>query len=192
MTVVHTEMADGRGLCLRPLKNEDAPLLEAGIIALSDRSRYFRFFSRFKQAPPSVLNRLTNFDGDDHLAWGAVDSSLETYPPIAAAHIIRVDGAPQSSGDFAVAVLDDYHHQGVARAIIACLFSDALTKGFKTVDFDVLRENRVGGALFRSLGGEAVGSTSGVTHMTINLKTAIETLRKSDHTPLMRVFEQFE
>lgn len=192
MTVIHTEMADGRALCLRPLDSADAPLIEAGIIALSDRSRYLRFFSRFKQAPPSVLKRLTDFEGDDHLAWGAVDNSLESCPPIAAAHIVRVKNSQQARGDFAVAVLDDYHNQGVARAIIACLFLDAFSKGFRAVELDVLSENRVGGSLFRSLGGTAVGSAGGVTQMTINLEQAIESLKHAEHTTLIRVFEQFK
>ncbi|GHA94010.1 hypothetical protein GCM10009069_16410 [Algimonas arctica] len=184
-------MKDGRSLCLRPLQSRDAPLLEAGIIALSDRSRYFRFFSGFKQAPPSVLKRLTDFDGDDHLAWGAVDSSLDTNPPIAAAHIFRVDNLPPTSGDFAIAILDDYHHQGIARSLIACLFSDAISKQFEHVELDVLSENRVGIALFRSLGAQIISASSGVTHIKIDLNHAVTVLKTSDKPPLNRVFLQF-
>jgi ribosomal protein S18 acetylase RimI-like enzyme len=184
-------MTDGRSLCLRPLNHKDAPLLEAGIIALSDRSRYFRFFSGFKQAPPSVLKRLTEFHGNDHLAWGAVDSSLDDMPPIAAAHIIRVDDSPPISGDFAIAILDDYHHQGIARALIACLFSDAVSKGFQSVELDVLSENRDGISLFRSLGAQTVSAGAGIKHMKIDLSTALNSLQSSNKPTLMRVFQQF-
>lgn len=184
-------MKDGRSLCLRPLQNKDAPLVEAGIIALSDRSRYFRFFSGFKQAPPSVLKRLTDFEGDDHLAWGAIDSSVDSHPPIAAAHIIRVDELPPTSGDFAIAILDDYHHQGIARAIIACLFFDAVSKGFETIELDVLSENRDGVSLFKSLGAQTTGSALSVTHMKIDLKHSLEVLKSSRKPTLMRVFQQF-
>jgi ribosomal protein S18 acetylase RimI-like enzyme len=184
-------MQDGRSLCLRPLQSRDAPLLEAGIMALSDRSRYYRFFSGFKQAPPSVLKRLTDFDGDDHLAWGAVDSSVDTNPPIAAAHIIRVDNLPPTSGDFAIAILDDYHHQGIARALITCLFSDAISKQFEHVELDVLSENREGISLFRSLGAHIISASSGVTHMKIDLNNAVVALKALNKPPLDRIFLQF-
>lgn len=179
MSVVHTKMSDGRALCLRPLNNADAPLIEAGIKALSDRARYLRFFSGFKQAPPSVLKKLTQFEGDTHLAWGAVDASLETYPPIAAAHIIRTEHLPQSRGDFSVAVLDAYHNQGVARAIITCLFAEAAASGFTHVELDVLIENQAGLALFKWLAAVSMHSAANVRHLEIDLKQALKILRKT-------------
>lgn len=175
MTVVHTKMADGRALCLRPLSDEDAPLIEAGIKQLSDRSRYLRFFSGFKQAPPSVLKLLTDID-EDHLAWGAVDSSLDDKPAIAAAHIIRTDTMPKTHGDFSVAILDAYHNQGVARALIKCLFADALTDGFTHAEMDVLTENRSAIGLFRWLGAQTVRRDGSVVHMEMALSEALSTL----------------
>ncbi len=172
MTAIHTKMTDGRALCLRPLQDGDAALIEAGIIALSDRSRYLRFFSGFKQAPPSVLTLLTDFD-EDHLAWGAVDASLDDKPAIAAAHIIRTDILPDTRGDFSIAVLDDYHHQGVARALMQCLFSDALSDGFIHAEFDVLRENKAALSLFKWLGGRTLTTAGNVVHMEIDIQHAL-------------------
>ncbi|WP_017931265.1 GNAT family N-acetyltransferase [Robiginitomaculum antarcticum] len=191
MDAVHTKMSDGRDLCLRPLNNADAPLIEAGIMALSDRSRYFRFFSSFKQAPQSVLDKLITFEGKNHLAWGAVDSSLDTKPAIAAAHIIRADYLPYSRGDFAIAVLDDYHDQGIARAIIACLFSEAVDKGFTHVELDVLSENAAGLSLFRWLGGVSLNSVTHVRHMEIELRPALRILKQSPSVTLEAVFKAF-
>lgn len=176
MTVIHTTMADGRALCLRPLNADDAPLIEAGIIALSDRSRYLRFFSGFKQAPQLVLDLLTNFDDDNHLAWGAVDASLDDKPAIAAAHIIRTNTLPETRGDFSVAVLDDYHDQGIARAIIQCLFSEAESHGFTHVELDVLLENRAAISLFKWLGGKTVKTFGNVAHMEIDIPQALTIL----------------
>jgi GNAT superfamily N-acetyltransferase len=169
-------MVDGRGLCLRRLKADDAPLIEAGIIALSDRSRYLRFFSGFKQAPPSVIARLTDFD-DNHIAWGAVDSSLDDKPPIGAAHIIRTDDLPVTRGDFAVAVLDAYHDQGVARALSRCVFQDALWEGFTHVELDVLTENRKALSFFKWMGGKSLRSAGYLVHMEIELEQALSILK---------------
>jgi len=171
-------MTDGRALCLRPLNVGDTPLIEAGIIALSDRSRYLRFFSGFKQAPQAVLDLLTDFDDDDdHLAWGAVDASLDDKPAIAAAHIIRTETLPDTRGDFSVAVLDDYHHQGVARAIIQCLFSEAESHGFTHVELDVLTENKSAISLFKWLGGRTLKTFGNVGHMEIDIQQALSIMK---------------
>lgn len=175
MTAIHTTMSDGRALCLRPLKPSDSLLIEAGIIALSDRSRYLRFFSGFKKAPKTVLDRLTDFD-EDHLAWGAVDASLEDMPAIAAAHIVRTERHAETAGEYAIAVLDDYHNLGVARALTSCLFTDALAKGFTSVTLDVLAENAEGRAFFKWLGSETVSRSANIIHMELDLPGAVEKL----------------
>lgn len=169
-------MKDERALCLRPLGKGDGPLIEAGIRDLSDRSRYLRFFSGFKQAPPSVLKLLTNFH-DDHLAWGAVDSSLASKPAIAAAHIIQAEGRTQSIGDFSIAVLDAYHHQGIARDLMYCIFSEAKAQALTHIEFDVLRENKPALDLFYWMGAEQLHSDGPVIHMKLGLMKALSTLR---------------
>lgn len=176
MTAIHTEMADGRALCLRPLRPNDADLIEAGIKQLSDRSRYLRFFSNFKEAPATVLNLLTDFD-EDHLAWGAVDMSLSGEPAIAAAHIIRTKDLPINRGDFSVAVLDAYHQQGVARKLIECLFSEALDEGFTHAELDVLYENKAAISLFNWLGGQAAHRHGNILHMEVEIDKALHILR---------------
>jgi ribosomal protein S18 acetylase RimI-like enzyme len=169
-------MADGRAVCLRPLNAKDAPLIEAGISALSDRSRYLRFFSGFKHAPQPVLDLLTNFDDDNHLAWGAVDMSLDDKPAIAAAHIIRTESLPDNRGDFSVAVLDDYHNQGIARAIMQQLFSEAVSEGFTHVELDVLIENRAAISMFKWLGGKTLKTVGNVVHMEVEIRQALSVL----------------
>jgi ribosomal protein S18 acetylase RimI-like enzyme len=169
-------MEDGRAVCFRPLNANDAPLIEAGISALSDRSRYLRFFSGFKHAPKAVLDLLTNFDDDHHLAWGAVDMSLDHKPAVAAAHIIRTDSLPNNRGDFAVAVLDDYHNQGIARAITYHLFSEAVSHGFTHVELDVLIENRIATSMFKWLGGKSLKSHGNIVHMEIEIGQALTIL----------------
>jgi acetyltransferase len=178
MSAQFMDMTDGRSMCLRPLKQSDEPLIEAGITALSDKSRYFRFFSQFKKAPPSVLDRLTNFS-DDHIAWGAVDNSLSDQPPIAAAHLIHLDTMADGTGEFAIAVLDAYQNLGVARTLTYCLFKDALENGYEQAVLDVLAENQAGLSLFKWMGGKVTGQSSNVLHLKITLAEAISQLEQS-------------
>lgn len=175
MTARFIDMTDGRSMCLRPLKASDEPHIEAGILALSDQSRYLRFFSNFKQAPQSVLDRLTDF-GEDHIAWGAVDNSLPDQPPIAAAHLIHSGEMPEGTGEFAIAVLDAYQNLGVARALSYCLFQDAAEKEYRRAVFDVLAENRAGIALFKWMGGRVTGRSSHVLHMALEIPEALSRL----------------
>ena len=164
MTAQFIDMTDGRSMCLRPLKASDESHIEAGILALSDRSRYLRFFSNFKHAPQSVLDRLTDF-GDHHIAWGAVDNSLPNQPPIAAAHLIHLNDMPIGIGELAIAVLDDYQSQGVARALTWCLFQDAAEHNYHEAILDVLAENHAGVSLFKWMGGRVTGRSTNVIHM---------------------------
>ena len=175
MTARYIDMTDGRSMCLRPLHSDDEPLIEAGILALSDRSRYLRFFSQFKKAPQSVIDRLTNFS-ENHIAWGAVDDSLPNQPPIAAAHFIHSGDMPDSTGEFAIAVLDDYQSLGVARALSYCLLKDVAQEGYEQAVLDVLGENRAGISLFQWMGGRVSGRSSNIVHMELDIVDALARL----------------
>lgn len=174
--VIITELRSGMQACLRPLHPSDQDEIERGIMELSDRSRYLRFFSSFKTVPPSVVERLSAVDGVNHIAWGVVDMDTDGHPGIAAAHAIR-DLEDPSSGEFAIAVLDDYHGKGVSRVLIAALFSDCVAKGLRTMDIAVMRENRKAARLVAALGAQVTRSEGTVAHYRLDLKSALDALQ---------------
>lgn len=174
--VIITELRSGMQACLRPLHPSDQDEIERGIMELSDRSRYLRFFSSFKTVPPSVVERLSAVDGVNHIAWGVVDMDADGHPGIAAAHAIR-DLEDLSSGEFAIAVLDDYHGKGVSRVLIAALFSDCVAKGLRTMDIAVMRENRKAARLVAALGAQVTRSEGTVAHYRLDLKSALDALQ---------------
>lgn len=190
--VIVTELRSGMQACLRPLHPSDQDKIERGIMELSDRSRYLRFFSGFKTVPPSVVERLAAVDGVDHIAWGVVDLDAEGHPGIAAAHAIRDPDDP-SSGEFAIAVLDDYHGKGVSRVLIAALFSDCVSKGLQTMEIAVMRENKKAVRLVSALNAKVTRGEGAVAHYRLDLKSALDVLQTMDKPVGLRdVFANFD
>ncbi|MEP2100980.1 MAG: GNAT family N-acetyltransferase [Parasphingorhabdus sp.] len=187
-----TELRSGMKVCLRPIHPSDQNRIERGIMELSDRSRYLRFFSSFKIAPPSVVEKLSAVDGVDHIAWGVVNLDADDHPPIAAAHVIR-DSDDPAMGEFAIAVLDDYQSKGVSRALIAALFSNCLEQGLCKLNIAVLRENRKAARLIAALGAEMTQSEGVVAHYRLDLEKTLDALRGMEKpTGLRTIFAAFE
>jgi hypothetical protein len=68
----HFNLRDGSVCRIRPIDKGDRQLLQAGFQRLSPNSRRMRFFSVKKALTESDLDFLTNPDGRDHIALGAV------------------------------------------------------------------------------------------------------------------------
>lgn len=190
--VILTELRSGMQACLRPLHPSDQDEIERGIMELSDRSRYLRFFSSFKTVPPSVVEKLSAVDGENHIAWGVVDMDEDHHPGIAAAHAIRNPDDP-NTGEFAIAVLDDYHGKGVSRVLIAALFSDCVAKGLRTMDIAIMRENRKAVRLVAALGAKITHSEGPVAYYRLDLTSALDALRAMEKPiGLSEVFAAFD
>ncbi|GAA0476967.1 hypothetical protein GCM10009096_18520 [Parasphingorhabdus litoris] len=174
-----TKLRSGMEVCLRPIHPSDQDKIERGIMELSDRSRYLRFFSSFKVAPPSVVEQLSAVDGVNHIAWGVVNLDLDDHPPIAAAHAIR-DEKDSKRGEFAIAVLDDYQSKGVSRALIAALFSNCVEQGIDKLDIAVLRENKKAARLIAALGAEIMRSEGTVAYYRLDLAQTLDALRRME------------
>lgn len=174
---IETQLADGAAICLRPIRPSDEPAIERGIRELSERSRYLRFFSSFKSAPPSVIERLSAVDGFDHIAWGAVMTGEEGKPPVAAAHAIRDKDNPETA-DLAIAVLDNYHHRGVARMLLAALALDCRGAEIAQLKFDILYGNRPAITLVQFLGAESMSDAGAVMTYGLNVDQTLTRLKK--------------
>jgi GNAT superfamily N-acetyltransferase len=132
---------------------DDREALRQGISKLSFQSRYFRFFSGFAEPPPSIVDGLVDVDGDRHIAWCAVDLSTPETQAIAAVHAIRTSDNDQSA-ELAFAVLDAYHHRGIARLLIGAVLMDVQAAGLEQLTAEVLAENKAAARLFRALGAD--------------------------------------
>lgn len=188
---IHTHLNDGTPVCIRRVRRADEARLKEGIARLSPQSRYLRFFSGMREAPPQVVRVLASPDGHDHLAWGALRSDLPDTPALGVVHAFRDKDDPDAA-EFSVAVVDDYHGRGLARLLTAVLLMDCAREGFERFTVHVLPENRPALALARSLGAEGVGYDGGVSVMEIDIAAALAALRAEADVPgLAAVFDQF-
>ena len=178
-------------LCLRPLSESDHDRIERGIMGLSQQSRYLRFFSGFKSAPRNLVEQLTAVDGVNHIGWGAINLGIEGHPAMGAVHAIR-QSEDEETGEFAIAVLDQYHGKGVARALVAALFLNCVRRGMRELDIAVMRENTKGAHLVSVLTAKSTHSDGAVVYSRLDMENALNALRAMEHPHwLQEVFAAF-
>jgi GNAT superfamily N-acetyltransferase len=128
--IIHTQLNDGIPVCIRRVRKGDEARLKDGIAQLSPQSRYLRFFSGMREAPPQVIKALITVDGHDHIAWGALRSDLPDTPALGVVHAFRDKEHPEVA-EFSVAVIDEYHGRGLARLLSAVLLLDCQQEGLE-------------------------------------------------------------
>jgi GNAT superfamily N-acetyltransferase len=179
---IATQLTDGRAVCLRTIRPSDEAWIRQGISELSDRSRYLRFFSAFREPPDSIVKQLSAVDGHEHIGWGAILLDGVDNPPIAAAHVIRADDGA-TVGELAVAVLDEYQGLGVARMLIAAAMHDCAIESLLTIEMQLLGENNAAVKLVLQLGAERKSAVETVQHYTLDVCKALERLRTTEQPP---------
>ena len=142
--------SQGQKLLIRPIRPEDAPLLEEMFDTLSPRSIYFRFFSPLKRLPHSMLARFTQIDYDRQIALVCIDTSPGVDRMIGVARVIA-ERDPRC-GEFAVLVSDPWQGMGIGAALLRDCLKIAKTEGIERVRGFVLAENTQMLALGRKLG----------------------------------------
>ncbi len=183
--IIESALSDGTPVCLRTIRKSDEARIREGILELSDRSRYLRFFSAFKAPPPAVVSRLSDADGHDHVGWGAIRTDLDDCPAIGAAHAIRLAGGGER-GELAIAILDDYHGLGLARMLIAAVLSDCAREQLTTLEMHLLAENDAAAGLVTALGAKRSAGIESVTHYELDVAQAVAKLRDENQPPGVR------
>lgn len=134
-------LADGGRIYVRIVRPSDRPTFEEGWEHLSAESRMFRFLAPRDHLGPSELDYLTDVDGVDHYAIGAVTRDADGHEgPVAVARIVRLPEQPNEA-DFAVTVVDEYQRRGVGCVMLERLCVAALRRGITTLRADLLPEN---------------------------------------------------
>lgn len=171
----------GEPVQLRPIGRHDTDRMKAGIAALSDHSRYLRFFNGSQTLPDHVIERLCDADGWKHIAWGAIDLDAPGQPAIGAAHAIR--RGTSNEAELALAILDAWHGKGLARLLLTAVLSDARAAGITRLTAETMAENRASRQLLRSLGGLSVTRDGPVVSYRFDIDTALQKLEPLTQGP---------
>jgi acetyltransferase len=147
---VTTAGSDGRTVLLRPVVPTDKDALVDGMHRMSPSSRYSRFFSPLSELSEDQVHYFTELDFRDHFAFGAFVDDPQ-HPGVGVARYIRRREDP-SCAEYAVAVVDEWHGNGVGGLLLDAVLLAAHHNGISRCYGDILRTNLAMLALVRRHG----------------------------------------
>jgi RimJ/RimL family protein N-acetyltransferase len=157
------DLKDGTRVHVRPIRDEDEPLLHETFSRMSERSVYLRFFSPLKRLPEEMARRLAHVDHDQRLALVAT-----THLPDRHEHILgvaRYDRVPgTNAAEVAVAVVDDEQRRGIGAGLLSLLAQAAREHGIEELTLIVLPENGSMLGLLRRMGWIHKATLRGVVY----------------------------
>jgi acetyltransferase len=150
----------GGGTCLvRPIRPDDAQMLQALVRGLTPESRYFRFVSSFAELPASMLSRFTLIDYDREMALVAVVPGRAGEDEPAAPAGDRIVGVAryvitgdQTRCEFSLVVAEDMKGRGLGGRLMESIMDAARERGLAEIVGYVLRGNAPMLALMKRLG----------------------------------------
>jgi GNAT superfamily N-acetyltransferase len=144
-------LRDGTPVLLRQIRPEDKLLLLRGFELLSEHSRYLRFLVPKPTLSEDELRYLTEVDGENHFAIGAVrlnpnapgghdDPEEETSEGLGVARLIRYPNEPNVA-EAAIAVVDSVHGQGLGTLLFMRLVAAGCERGITRFRCEVHASN---------------------------------------------------
>ncbi len=145
--VTHTRivnLAHGRQLLIRPLRNGDVETVLDVFERLGERSRRARFNGAKPRLRDTELAHLAAVDATRHALVGYLQGDPR---PVALARIVR-DGA---SAEIAFEVVDEHQGRGIGSLLTAELLADARAAGVREITALVAADNGAALALLRRI-----------------------------------------
>lgn len=135
------QLRDGTHLLVREVRPEDRALLALGFQRFGPESRYHRFLSAKNELTDRDLRYLTELDGSDHFAIGALMYDQDhAAQPVGIARYVRLEPGGQVA-EVAVAVVDAMQGKGVGKLLLRELSDAAYARGVRRFRGCVLPSN---------------------------------------------------
>jgi acetyltransferase len=133
---------------IRPIRPDDAQMLQALVKGMSPESRYFRFVSSLTELPPGMLSRFTLIDYDREMALVAVHQQREVKPDGSVSISERIVGVSRyvtnvdaTTCEFALLVADDFGGKGLGSRLMLSIMEVAREKNLTEIEGLVLVNN---------------------------------------------------
>lgn len=169
--------ADGATAHLRPISADDADAVVAFHARLSDRTRYFRYFSPYPRIPERDLKNFVEVDHHDRVAL-VIWLGREI---IAIGRYVRL--AQSTAAEVAFVVRDDHQGRGLGSILLEHLAAAARECGLTRFVAEVLTENHQMVRVFRDAGYEVSRALEGST---LHLEFDVESTPRSRDVQLAR------
>ncbi|MDO9365433.1 MAG: bifunctional acetate--CoA ligase family protein/GNAT family N-acetyltransferase [Methylotenera sp.] len=137
--VTNWQLADGTEVVIRPIRPEDAVLTQEFVHNLSEASRYARFMNSVQELSESMLVRFTQIDYSREMALLAVTDIKGKEVELGVARFAINPDA--ESCEFALVVADSMHGKGLGNKLMIALMDAARSKGLKSIEGEVLKDN---------------------------------------------------
>jgi len=131
-------LRDGSRIRVARVTPADAPMLEEAFARLSEESRRLRFLAPKPTLTRSELEYLTQVDGHDHEALGAIDPATGTGVGIG--RWVRDQENP-ARAEVAVTVADEWQRRGMGTLLLELLSDRARQEGITTFTALVSADN---------------------------------------------------
>ncbi len=137
--VTEWQLPDGTDITIRPIRPEDAEMVQEFVRGLSDEAKYFRFMNTLHELSQTMLVRFTQIDYDREMALMAVTEEGGKEVEIGVCrYAINPDG---ESCEFALVVSDQWQHKAIGHKLMGSLMEAARDRGLKTMEGEVLAKN---------------------------------------------------
>ncbi len=181
-------LRDGRTAHIRPIAPEDAELLVEFYARVSDRSKYYRFFSPMPNLSDRDVARFTQVDHDRRVALVLVVKGEMIA-------VGRYDVVGDGEAEVAFLVEDQHHGRGIAQLLLEHLAQAARERGIERFTAEVLPDNNRMIHTFRDAGYRVVsGYEDGVLSLEFSIDptdTSIGVMRGREHRAEAASIERF-
>lgn len=145
------QLKNGMPVALRPLRPEDADMVQDFVRNLSDQSRYNRFMSSIKQLSQQVLVRFTQLDYDREMALALVHTDAHGQEEVLGMSRYTTDPDMEVC-EFAISIADAWQGHGIGTILMNKLFEVASEQGLLSMRGEVLVSNKGMQFLVKKLG----------------------------------------
>jgi len=161
-------LRDGTAIGLRPVRPDDAPMMDDLFDHLTPDDVHTRFFSTLRTLPPALRARLTQIDYDREMALVATTEDGGGPCVVGIVHLLA--DPDFETAEFAVMVRSDWQGRGVGHALMQAIVDYARGRGLRRILGVVLNENGRMLGLARRLGfTTGHGQDPGTTDVTLDL-----------------------
>lgn len=154
-TQFHLHLRDGTPVLVRSMKPDDRDRIAEAFRRLSPESRYFRFWTRFRELNPRFIEELCSPDQMDHVGWVMIHPDRDDIPGLGGGSFWRLADRPDTA-EASFTVADEFQGRGVGTLLLAVLWEHARFLGIRQFMGRVLDSNLTMRAWWDALGATAI------------------------------------
>ena len=141
-------MRGGGHYSVRPIRPDDAQMLQDFVRRMSPESRYFRFVSTMRELSVKMLAKFTLIDYDREMALVAIYRDRKPTEDGGFTETERIIGVSryvtnpdQNTCEFSLAIADEFNGQGLGSRMMLSIMDVARSKGLSQIEGLVLTNN---------------------------------------------------